>query len=137
MMRFGFLVIGCPGSGKSWVCDQMRSQLHYVPHDAALGTSYLRAIDRAAISATKPLLLETPFSISQIMDPLAKSGFRITPVFIQEKPEVIAARYLAREGKPILPGHLTRQKTYFERAQMWSAFYGTSTEVLEFLRRHA
>jgi hypothetical protein len=129
-----FMVIGCPGSGKSWVCEQLKDRFHYVPHDAFLGVGYLRAIDKQLRIATKPLLIEAPFSISQIKDPLERAGFTVTPVFIQEAHAVIRARYRAREGKDIPPGHLTRQHTYQQRANLLGAFQGTSSEVLTHLK---
>lgn len=137
MMNRVFMVIGCPGSGKSWVMNQLTDKFHLVLHDQFLGKVYLSEIAKQSKIATRPLLIETPFSISQIKDPLEQCGFQITPVFIQEHPQVIMQRYLAREGRAIPPGHLTRQQTYRDRALMWGAFMGTSSEVLEHLRRAA
>jgi hypothetical protein len=131
------MVIGCPGSGKSWVCDQLKDKFDYVHHDLFIGMAgdtYVREILNRSKSATKPLLIEAPFSISQIKDPLEQMGFKITPVFIQEQPQVITDRYRARERKDIPKGHLTRQETYKQRAQEWKAFQGTSSQVLEHLK---
>lgn len=137
-MKKAFMVIGCPGSGKSWVCDQLKELFDYVHHDLYIGMAgdtYVREILKRSDSAKKPLLIEAPFSISQIKDPLEAMGFEITPVFIQEDPNVITERYLAREKKEIPKGHLTRQNTYLSRANEWKAFKGTSTQVLEHLKR--
>lgn len=134
MMKQIYMVIGCPGSGKSWVCEQLRDRYHYVSHDDYLDMSYLSAIVRESATAKKPLLVETPFSISQLKDPLEKKGYSVTPVFIQESGDVIRIRYLKREGKPIPPGHLSRQQTYAERARLWYSFVGTSEEVLAYLK---
>ncbi|UGY15143.1 ATP-binding protein [Bradyrhizobium septentrionale] len=132
-----FLVVGCPGSGKSWVCGQLAGLYHYVPHDqfkAAPGASYTAEICRQSHTAKRPLLIETPFSMSQIVAPLEHVGFHVTPVFIQEHPEVIRQRYWAREGRELPAGHLTRQRTYQERATAMGHFQGTSSQVLEYLR---
>jgi hypothetical protein len=129
-----YMVIGCPGSGKTWVCAQLIRQYQYVRHDSFIGANYVAEIVRQSKTAAKPLLIETPFSVSQIKDPLELQGFRVTPVFIQELPIVIMKRYLAREGKPIPTGHLARQTTYMARALEWQSFHGTSDAVLAYLK---
>jgi len=132
-----YLVIGCPGAGKSWVCEQLRELYDYVRHDDYMDGGYVDAIIRQHAIATKPLLTETPFSVSQIMKPLQKMGLGVTPLFILETNEVISARYLKREGVPIPAGHLTRQITYTQRAHELYAFRGTAEQVLEYLRAAA
>lgn len=131
------MVIGCPGAGKSWVCDQLKDQFHYVHHDLYIGMAgdtYVKEIIKHSQTSQKPLLIEAPFSVSKIKEPLEKQGFQITPIFIQEKPEVIRGRYQAREKKEIPQGHLTRQETYRHMAKSWKAFTGTSNEVFEHLK---
>lgn len=136
-MKKAYMVIGCPGSGKSWVCDQLKELFDYVHHDLFIGMAgdtYVTEIVKRSASAKRPLLIEAPFSISQIKDPLEKLGFQIEPVFIQEDLSVITERYLKRENKEIPKGHLTRQQTYNSRAQEWGSFRGTSDQVLEHLK---
>jgi len=132
-----YLVIGCPGAGKSWVCEQLRELYDYVRHDDYMDGGYVDAIIRQHAIAAKPLLIETPFSVSQIKEPLEKKGLQVVPVFILEAPEVVSARYLKREGVIIPTGHLTRQLTYRQRAKDWHAFHGTAEQILEFLRNAA
>ncbi len=134
-----YLVVGVPGSGKSWVCEQLQKEFVYVHHDGFIGhinqpEVYVKAILDKAQDATKPLLTEAPFSIRSIKDPLVHAGYKVIPVFIIEKDEVVSARYLKREGKPIPKGHLTRVKTYEQRAKESGAFRGTSAEVLKHLK---
>lgn len=139
-MKKAYMVVGCPGSGKSWVCDQLKDKFHYVHHDLYIGMAdgtYVNEIMRQANLAQKPLLIEAPFSISKIKDPLEQIGFKITPVFIQEDHSLIADRYRKRENKDIPKGHLTRQETYRQRADEWKAFKGTSSQVLEHLTAEA
>lgn len=133
-----YLVVGCPGSGKSWVCDQLKDQFHYVHHDLYMdmtGPVYVHEIIKAATTSDKPVLAEAPFSISKTKDPLEAHGIKVIPVFIAEDPEVITDRYKNREKKPIPKGHLTRQNTYAQRAKLWKAFSGTSSEVLAHLKQ--
>lgn len=134
-----YMVIGCPGSGKSWVCDQLKKLggFEYVHHDLFVGMAgdkYVKEILKASKTAKQPLLIEAPFSISQIKDPLEEAGLEIIPVFIQEEHQTIRDRYQKREKKDIPTGHLTRQETYARRAEQWNAFAGTSSEVLEHLK---
>ena len=114
-----FMVVGSPGSGKSWVNNQLKDSYDYIPHDDYIGTqnkgiskTYHQAITEKAQSSSKPILIESPFSISQIKDPLEKEGYIVTPIFIVEPDAVISDRYRAREGKEIPKGHLSRQQTY-------------------------
>ncbi len=132
-----YMVIGRPGSGKSWVCEQLRNQYRYVRHDDYIERNYVNEIIGEARIDGKPLLIETPFSVSQIKDPLEAKGFHVTPVFIKEDFDVVRKRYQKREGKPIPEGHLTRQNTYAERAKLWQSYIGTSAEVLAYLRNAA
>lgn len=136
-----YLVIGVPASGKSWVCEQLTAQFEYVPHDAHIGAKtnndYIAAIVRAHKVATKPLLIETPFSVSQIKEPLEAHGYIVKSVFIIEDDKTLEERYKVRERKPIPLGHLTRQRTYKDRALTTQAFYGTSDAVLAYLKNAA
>lgn len=141
-MKEVYLIVGVPGSGKSWVAKQVSDKFTYVHHDGFIGhinhpEVYVKAIKDAAKTAKKPILAEAPFSISQIKDPLEEAGFDVKPVFILEDPDILKTRYETdptRDGKPLPKGHLTRMKTYEERAKLWGAFSGTSSEVLEFLK---
>lgn len=137
-MKTAYLVVGVPGSGKSWVCEKLTDKFEYVHHDGFIYLkqpgAYLRAIFEASKTATRPLLIEAPFSISETKDPLEEAGFKVIPVFILEKPSVVSMRYQKREGKEIPKGHLTRMQTYSERAKKWNAFSGTSSEVLAHLK---
>lgn len=129
------LLVGVPGSGKSTVCEQLDHIYTYVPHDDYKGNSsgHKETILRAAINGDKPVLTETPFSISDMKDPLESCGLTVRTVFILEDPKVLAARYKDREGKEIPKGHLTRQETYRKRAEESNSFAGTAKDVLEYL----
>ena len=132
------LIVGCPGAGKSWVTERLKDRYELVHHDAYAGMTgqrYVNAIKSAAASATKPILAEAPFSVSQIRRPLEKAGYDVRTVTIQEDRDVIAKRYQSREGRPIPQGHLTRQDTYREMAEKSGEFVGTNKQVLSHLKR--
>lgn len=134
-----YLVAGVPGSGKSWVCEQLRDQFTYVRHDDYIkkGDDYAGAIVKAAKTSERPLLIEAPFSVSDIVSKLFSAGHRATPVYIVEDPSKLAKRYMERDGKTIPTGHLTRMRTYADRAKEQKAFSGTSDQVLAHLREIA
>lgn len=134
------MLVGVPGVGKSWVTKQLQDKYHLIHHDLFIGMAgkaYVEAILREAPKATKPVLIEAPFSISTIKEPLELQGFEVTPVFIIEEPHILSHRYVNdrnRDGKPLPSGHLTRQRTYLERAKKWGSFVGNSSEVLKHLQ---
>jgi Fe-S cluster assembly ATPase SufC len=133
-----YLLVGVPGSGKSWVCEKLTDKFEYVHHDGYIYLkqpgAYVKAILDIAPKATKPLLCEAPFSVSETQEPLQLAGHKVTPVFIVEQPQVVAERYMKREKKPIPKGHLTRMQTYLRRAIEHGHFFGGSQAVLEYLR---
>lgn len=91
-----YMVVGCPGSGKTWVTSQCKDKFCFIHHDLYIGMAgdtYVKEILKAAEGADKPLLIEAPFSISQIKEPLERAGLEIIPVFIQELPLTIRTRY--------------------------------------------
>lgn len=131
------LIVGCPGSGKSWVADKLKEKYHHIKHDDFIGQNsngYLREILKQAKETGRPILIESPFSVRQLKEPLEQSGVPVECVFIQEAHDVIKGRYEARENKPIPPGHLTRQQTYAERAKESQSFHGTSQQCLDYLQ---
>ncbi len=145
-----YLLIGTPGSGKTWVAKQLAEEFSFVPHDKFIEVEhlprsagayrrtpqdeYLAAIEKQARISLKPVLAETPFSISQIKNPLEARGLRVLPVFIIESNAVTTERYQAREKKLIPQGHLTRIETYRQRARELKAPQGTSDEMLAYLK---
>lgn len=132
-----YLVVGVPGSGKSWVCDQLKDKYNYLKHDDYMKDTpgYIRDAARLAADSEKPVLIETPFSVSQTGGKLLEMGYRVIPVFILESEVTTAERYFKREGKDIPKGHLTRIQTYRERCEEYNAFGGTSEQVLEHLKK--
>lgn len=133
-----YLVCGIPGSGKSWVCDQLKDKFKYVAHDNNITKTqngdYVKAIIKASDTNNK-LLAEAPFSISEIKEPLEKVGLTVVPVFIIETLETHTKRYESRDSKPIPKGHLTRLETFKKRAKEWGCYSGIFQQVLDHLKK--
>jgi hypothetical protein len=136
-----YLLIGAPASGKTYVTDRMKGSFELVDHDAFIGRAkqpeaYVSAILAAAKDGRRDVLAEAPFSISQIKDPLESAGLTVVPVFVTASDGDLHSRWDQRGNvsESTRRGHMTRLRTYAERARDWNAFRGTSDEVLEFLR---
>jgi hypothetical protein len=139
-----FILVGAPGSGKTWVARQVVDKFTYVPHDTyglAGNKAYVKSIATQATNSDKPIVCDTPFSLSEIKEPLSHLGLNVKPVFIIESPETTQSRYEARYrteglGQPVMPkGHLTRIETYKQRARELQAPSGTSSEMLDYMKK--
>lgn len=133
-MRKIILIAGVPGSGKTWVTDQLTNEYEVMKHDDYINHNYVNAIIREARNEGKPILIETPFSISQIIEPIQKVRLKVEVVCIIEDESVLEDRYMKREFTIIPMGHLTRNQTYYDRAQDKGYFYGPSESVLKHLK---
>lgn len=138
-----YILVGTPGSGKTWVMDRLGDKYHTIHHDDPANgglkgeSGYIETIVKAVKTSDKTVVAEKPFSLSKLKDPLEALGIKVKPIFILETPETTTKRYEDREGKSIPKGHLTRIDTYRQRAKDLKAFSGTSEEVLDFLKlRH-
>lgn len=137
MKKLIIILVGTPGSGKTWVANQLTDKFCVVAHDIYGMTSmraYVHTISEFANRETRPVLCETPFSLTQIQHPLMALGFEVVPIFIIETPEVTRQRYEARENRPIPTGHLTRIRTYIQRAKDLNSPIGTAEEILKLLK---
>jgi predicted kinase len=127
------LVIGVPGSGKSWVCERLAGEeWRYIRHDDHYNDQ-AEAIAIAARDGDRRLLADVPFGERTLRDRLVGYGLSVTPVFILESEEVIRARLTARDGA-VREAWVTRLPGLVRRAADWGAFSGTAWEVLHHLR---
>lgn len=135
MMNTIYLLVGVPAVGKTEITRQIADRFTHVAHDDYQRGGYVDAILSAAATSTKPLLIETPFSMSRIVGPLEGGGRKIIPVFVLDSEKTLRARWQQRGiGESTQQGHLTRQQTFAQRAHELGAFAGTSDQVLEHLR---
>jgi len=127
------MVCGVPGSGKSWVCEQLKDKFTYVSHDDYIGKSLVDATI-AATADGKTVLIDCPFAERVLRDELIKRGVTVKPYFIVEPLTVVEARYLKRDGKALPKASATRASTIVNRAVEWGSPYGKSDVILKALR---
>jgi len=98
-----YLICGVPGSGKTWVCEQLRDDFIYVPHDIYF-TEYLPDVMLRHVEEygdrRQAYVTECPFGERIAREQLEAAGFEVRPFFVIEEPDVVAQRYSKREGKP-------------------------------------
>lgn len=133
-MKPVYLICGVPGSGKTWVCEQLKDKFTYVPHDMFLKTLSSAVVGAAKLSTVKAVLTECPFGERLLREELEAVGCHVIPYFIVEKPEVIKARYEKRENRPLPKANHTRAASIIDRALEWKAPWGTSEQILTKLK---
>ncbi len=140
-----YLICGVSGSGKSWICRQLRDKFTYVEHDkfyappskmhvTMCNRLYQTALKDAA-KGDKPVITECPFAERTLREDLEKAGFKVIPYFVIEPTSVVQHRYRTREGKEVSAAVITRSVTIRKRADEWDAPSGTSNEILAMLKR--
>lgn len=127
------LVIGVPGSGKTWVCQQLSDRFTYVPRDDDSDNHAERLI-AAARKPGGPVISEVPFGERELVAELERVGLEVTPIFLVEETEIIAERYEVRESKPLSTAHRARAANMKNKAQEWGAWSGTADEAVEHLQ---
>lgn len=114
----------------AWAAD-MKDDSRYLP---GAKSNHLEVLLEAVKIAEKPVLTECPFAERELRDNLLASGCEVIPIFVVEPADLVACRYEARERKPLPKNVYTRASSIANRAAEWSAFRGTSEEVLAHLR---
>jgi ribose 1,5-bisphosphokinase PhnN len=129
------LVVGCPGSGKTFVCESVRGHYLYVPHDLYKEREYPIYLLKS-VSQEKPVIGEIPFGLSKLQA-ACERGAKVVPVFLYEEEKLLHERWDKRGNvtASTRKGHLSRQETYCVRARELKAFLGNSSELIEHLRR--
>lgn len=132
-----YLVCGVPGSGKTWVLNQLKNQFTVVEHDDFIGQSmaWMVAVLAASKISQKPILTDCPFGERLAKEHLEACGANIMPYFIVEPVHVVMQRYQKRTGKPLPMASVTRASTIKNRAEEWSAPYGTSEVIFDLLKK--
>lgn len=133
-----YLLCGVPGSGKTWVAEQLESLFTYVRHDHfEKRCDLLEAIGQAIAKGEKNLIVDCPFDERTLRSQVEMYGFEVIPIFIVENLGTISARYQQREGKRPTKNILTRARTIMNKVVEWNAVYGTSEEILKHFKELA
>jgi gluconate kinase len=125
-----YLLFGVPGSGKTWVATQLKAKFNYIEHDTFPS---LTSLVRTAAKSPRDIVVTCPFKERELRDMLIRAGLTVIPIAIVEIAEVVAKRYLAREGRPLHQSSITRCATIMNRVNEWQCQYGTSTQVLKLM----
>ncbi len=135
MKQAVILLCGVPGSGKTWVMKQLPARYQLVHHDDYIGhaQAHLAAAVNEAAKGPKPVVADCPFAERAFREALEAHGLEVYPFFVVEPPDVVAQRYMAREGKPAAKATLTRAVTIADRAREWAAPMGSADETLRHL----
>lgn len=127
-----YMVCGTAGAGKSWVCEQLIEQYHYVSFDRVPKKDHVEVIRTASTDNTKLVLYDPNIKISTFIKRHSHE-FDIVPIFIIEDENTIKERLISRGGK--WTEHIgKRMKVMEARNKKYGVFSGTSSEVLDFLR---
>jgi uridine kinase len=134
MIQTVHMVCGVPGSGKSWVCEQLTEKFTYVRHDDFIKAE--RDLLAAIISAAtkdKPVLMDCPFGERELKQKIEALGLKVKPWFIVEPTEIVKSRYLKRTGKALPQASVTRSASIINRANEWQAVRGPSSDIFRAL----
>lgn len=123
-----FLIIGCPASGKSWVCNQLKDKLNYVSYDNINKNYHIYELLK---NNSKPLLYDPTIKVSTFIKRYSHL-FNVRLIVITEDKDVIAERMLNRGGK--ITNTLDRRIKRMSDLSKHCEFNGTSNEVLDYFR---
>lgn len=130
------LLCGVPGSGKTWVLQRLAKKFATVQNDEYIAhtRAHLAGVVAHVAAGDRPVLVDCPFGEREFKAMLEGHGLEVYPFFVVEPVDVVAQRYMTREGKPASQATLTRATTIADRAREWGAPAGTADEILEHLR---
>lgn len=123
------ILIGCSGSGKTWVSNQLIHSYGVVHYDK---TPKSQLISTLMAQRVQPILLDLPIKISTFIR-RHSDEFDIRVVAIRGDFLKTKAQILSRGGK-ITKTLYRRWKVIGKRADKYAEFVGDSDEVLKYLR---
>lgn len=123
-MQKVYLVCGVSGSGKSWVCERLADLIHYHSSDRDGKVDPTRSLE----------LHDRTVHISTTIKDWRAKGMEVIPVFVMGDFLQVKLQIKSRGGK-ITKGLYRRWKRMKRLAPRYSAYTGSSTEVLKWLRR--
>lgn len=126
------LICGVPGSGKTWVCEQLADSYRYVPQSDHF-KNHFETLVKTARTPGETIITEVPFGERDLRDKLLAADLTVRVVFVVESIEVLVDRYYHREKRPLSQSSITRADHINQRALEWNCFAGTSQQVLDHL----
>ena len=125
-----FIVSGAAGSGKSWICDQLKD-VNYISFDTIPKEQHYHYMVELSKNG-RPIVYD-PFRKANTIYNRYKHIFDAQIVTIVEDLDTIMSR-LAQRGSNLDRSKVKKFVFKFKSSAKNSAFSGTSTEVLEYLR---
>lgn len=122
-----FLIAGCSGSGKSWVCDKLKNKFNYVSYDNVNKNHHIYELLK---NNSKPILYDPTVKVSTFIKRYSHL-FDIRLIVINEDELTITNRILQRNGK-ITDAIKKRIKRMHDLSKNCE-FSGTSDQVLNYL----
>jgi hypothetical protein len=124
-----FIIAGCPASGKSWACEQLKDKFNYVPYDGINKDLHIYELLK---NNDKPLLFDPTIKVSTFIKRIGHL-FNIRLIVIIESEGVINSRMISRGGKitDTIKRRIKRMNNLVKKAE----FSGTSDQVLEYLKK--
>lgn len=126
-----FIVCGVSGSGKSWVCNQLKDISYYVSYDEIPREQHYYEFIEG--SKTNLPILYDPFRSPTTILRRYSTQFNTRLIVIDEPLDTIVSRIKQRGGKPNIDS-LEKIRGKIPRWRQYAEFSGTSDQVLEYLK---
>lgn len=123
-----YLICGVSGSGKSWICEQLKDKFSYISYDNNKKASHLDLIREA----DKPVLYDLSVNVSTFIN-RNKDEFDITPIFVMGDFLTVKSQLVSRGGK-VTKSLYRRWKIMKSRYNKYGTFIGSSNEVFKYLK---
>ena len=124
------ILIGCSGSGKTWVAEQLSDKYHVVHYDRTPKKKMIEVL--LAQPTDKPILLDLPIKISTMIRRYGEL-FDVRVVSILGDFLKVKVQILKRNGK-ITPTLYRRWKVIKKRTKTYAEFSGDSDDVFKYLK---
>lgn len=130
------LIVGVPGSGKTWVINQLDKDPTLeecylpVPHDNHSVEEYHKVLIDCAKRGEWPVIAECPFRASVLVEQLEKAGCIVNIYYLIEDLDETIARYELRDRKAYPKMHITNFFKYSQRSPRY-----TQIELLKALKK--
>lgn len=128
-MKTILLICGASGSGKSWVCNQLKDDITYVPYDKMSLEEAFKTIDESK----EEIFLYDPTTMISTFISRNKDKYKIIPIFIIPDFITLKSQLIKRKGR-ITKSLYRRYKRMISLNKKHGVFRGDSNEVLKYVR---